>query len=325
MNRRDLIALLGGAAAWPVAARAQKGERLRRIGLLLVDAPAERGLAMEFRRWLEALGWAVGRNVRADYRWYGEVNRVSDAAKETVEQRPEVIVAGGTQAVAALSRESSAIPIVFVNVSDPVGSGFVASLARPGRLITGFTSNEPTLGGKWPELLKEIAPNVRRIGLLFDPGAAPYAEPFLRQAEAAARNMAIELMAARIHDRTEIERTMTALASDSGGGLIVLPDVTTNTASDVIIESAARHRIPAIYAWEFEAVAGGLMSYGMDLQESARGAAVYVDRILRGNMPADLPVQAPTKFKLVLNLGTAKALGIEVPTATLLRADEVIE
>jgi putative ABC transport system substrate-binding protein len=327
MRRREFIAGLGAAAPalWLTGAHAQLPERIRRIGLLLVDAPAERRLAMEFRRWLEALGWADGRNVRADYRWYGEVNRIGDAAKETVEQRPEVIVAGGTQAVAALSRESSAIPIVFVNVSDPIGSGFVASLARPGRLITGFTSNEPTLGGKWPELLKEIAPNVRRIGLMFDPDAAPYAEPFLRQAEASARTMAIELIAARIHGRTEIERTMTALASDSGSGLIVLPDVTTNTASDLIIESAARHRIPAIYAWEFEAVAGGLMSYGMDLQESARGAAVYVDRILRGNMPADLPVQAPTKFKLVLNLRTAKALGIEVPTATLLRADEVIE
>jgi putative ABC transport system substrate-binding protein len=327
MRRREFIAGLGAAAPalWLTGAHAQLPERMRRIGLLLLDTPDVRRLAMEFRRRLEALGWADGRNVRADYRWYGEVNRIGDAAKDTVEQMPEVVVADGTQTVAALSRESSAIPIVFVNVSDPIGSGFVASLTRPGRLITGFTSNEPTLGGKWPELLKEIAPNVRRIGLLFDPDAAPYAEPFLRQAEASARTMAIELIAARIHGRTEIERTMTALASESGSGLIVLPDVTTNTASDLIIESAARHRIPAIYAWESEAAAGGLMSYGMDLQESFRGAAVYVDRILRGNMPADLPVQAPTKFKLVLNLGTAKALDIEVPTATLLRADEVIE
>lgn len=281
---------------------------------------------MEFRRRLEALGWVDGRNVRADYRWFvGEIDRIGDAVKETVEQRPEVIVAEGTLAVAALSRESGTIPIVFVNVSDPIGSGFVGSLMAPGRIITGFTSNEPTLAGKWPELLKEIAPNVRRMGLLFDPGTAPYAEAFLRQAEASARTLAIDLFAAPIHGRTEIERTIAALASDSGSGLIVLPDVTTNFASDLIIESAARHRIPAIYAWEFEAVGGGLMSYGMDLAESFRGAAVYVDRILRGNLPTDLPVQAPTKFKLVLNLGTAKALGIEVPTATLLRADEIIE
>jgi putative ABC transport system substrate-binding protein len=326
MRRREFIAGLGAAAPalWLTGAHAQLPERMRRIGLLMLDLPEERRLAMEFRRRLEALGWADGRNVRVDYRWFGEIDRIGDAAKETVEQRPEVIVAEGTLTVAALSRESSAIPIVFVNVSDPIGSGFVASLTRPGRLITGFTSNEPILGGKWPELLKEIAPNVRRIGLLFDP-RTPYAEPFLRQAEASARTMAIELIAARIHGRTEIERTMAALASDSGSGLIVLPDTTTNSASDLIIESAARHRMPAIYAWESEAVAGGLMSYGMDPQESFRGAAVYVDRILRGNMPADLPVQAPTKFKLVLNLGTAKALNIEVPTATLLRADELIE
>jgi putative tryptophan/tyrosine transport system substrate-binding protein len=280
---------------------------------------------MEFRRRLEALGWADGRNIRADYRWIGEVDRINDAAKEIVEQRPEVILAEATLAVAALSRESGAIPIVFVNVSDPIGSGFVASLSRPGGMITGFTSNEPTLGGKWPELLKEIAPNVRRIGLLFDPDTAPYADLFLHQAEAAARSLTIELFAARVHGRTEIERTMAALAGDSGSGLIVLPDPTTNSASELIIESAARHRIPAIYAWEFEVVAGGLMSYGMDLADSFRSAAVYVDRILRGNMPADLPVQAPTKFKFVLNMRTAKALGIEPPTVTLLRADELIE
>jgi putative ABC transport system substrate-binding protein len=290
------------------------------------DAPDSRGLLKEFWRRLEALGWADGRNIRADYRWIvGDIDRVGEAAQEIVEQRPEVIVAEGTVTVAALSRESGAIPIVFVNVSDPIGSGFVASLAQPGRMITGFTSNEPTLGGKWPELLKEIAPNVRRIGLLFDPDTGPYAEAFLRQAEASARTLGIDLFAARIHGRTEIERTMTALAGGAGSGLIVLPDVTTNFASDLIIESAARHRIPAIYAWEFEAIAGGLMSYGMDLGESFRGAAVYVDRILRGNAPADLPVQTPTKFRLVLNLRTARALGIEAPTAALLRADELIE
>jgi hypothetical protein len=222
------------------------------------DAPDSRGLLKEFWSRLEALGWADGRNIRADYRWIvGDIDRIGEAAKEIVEQRPEVIVTESTVTVAALSRESGAIPIVFVNVSDPIASGFVTSLARPGGMITGFTSNEPTLGGKWPELLKEIAPNVRRIGLLFDPDTAPYAEAFLRQAEASARTLGIDLFAARIHGRTEIERTMTALAGDAGSGLIVLPDVTTNFASDLIIESAARHRIPAIYAWEFEAIAGG--------------------------------------------------------------------
>lgn len=281
---------------------------------------------MEFRLRLAALGWVDGRNIRVDYRWVvNEIDRIGEAAKEIVEQRPEIIVAESTVLVAALSRETGAIPIVFVNVSDPIGSGFVVSLTRPGRMITGFTSNEPILGGKWPELLKEIAPSLQRIGFLFDPDTAPYAEPFLRQAAASARILGIDLFAVRIRGRTEIERTMVALASDLGSGLIVLPDSTTLSASDLIIESAARHRIPAIYAWEFQAAGGGLMSYGVDLAESLRGAAVYVDRILRGSAPADLPVQAPTKFKLVVNLGTAKALGIKVPTTTLLRADELIE
>lgn len=281
---------------------------------------------MEFRLRLAALGWVDGRNIRVDYRWVvNEIDRIGEAAKEIVEQRPEIIVAESTVLVAALSRETGAIPIVFVNVSDPIGSGFVVSLTRTGRMITGFTSNEPILGGKWPELLKEIAPSLQRIGFLFDPDTAPYAEPFLRQAAASARILGIDLFAVRIRGRTEIERTMVALASDLGSGLIVLPDSTTLSASDLIIESAARHRIPAIYAWEFQAAGGGLMSYGVDLAESLRGAAVYVDRILRGSAPADLPVQAPTKFKLVVNLGTAKALGIKVPTTTLLRADELIE
>ena len=281
---------------------------------------------MEFRLRLAALGWVDGRNIRVDYRWVvNEIDRIGEAAKEIVEQRPEIIVAESTVLVAALSRETGAIPIVFVNVSDPIGSGFVVSLTRPGRMITGFTSNEPILGGKWPELLKEIAPSLQRIGFLFDPDTAPYAEPFLRQAAASARILGIDLFAVRIRGRTEIERTMVALASDLGSGLIVLPNSTTLSASDLIIESAARHRIPAIYAWEFQAAGGGLMSYGVDLAKSLRGAAVYVDRILRGSAPADLPVQAPTKFKLVVNLGTAKALGIKVPTTTLLRADELIE
>jgi putative ABC transport system substrate-binding protein len=327
MRRREFIAGLGSAVTWPVAAHAQLPEHTRRIAVLMLgqDAPEGRRLTTEFRRRLEALGWADGRNIRASYRWVGEIDRVGDAAKETIEEKPDVILAEGTVTVAALSRESSGIPIVFVNVSDPIGAGFVASLPRPGRMITGFLSNEPTLGGKWPELLREIAPQVKRIGLLFDPDTAPYAELFQRQAESSARTLAMELFAARIHGRTEIERAIAALAGDSGSGLIVLPEPTTNPASNLIIDSAARHRIPAIYAWEFQVAAGGLMSYGMDLAESFRGAAVYVDRILRGHSPADLPVQAPTKFKFVLNLRTAKALGIEPPTATLLRADELIE
>jgi putative tryptophan/tyrosine transport system substrate-binding protein len=236
-----------------------------------------------------------------------------------------LIVAETTVAVAALSGESRTIPIIFVNLSDPIGSGFVVSLARPGGSITGFMSNEPTLGGKWPELLKEIAPAVVRVGFIFNPDTASYAAPFLHAAEAAARTVGMEVTAARIHNDTEIEQTITALASAPGGGLIVLPEPTTNIRSDLIIALVARHRVPAIYAFRYQATNGGLISYGVDIADLFRGAASYVDRVLKGEKPADLPVQAPTKFTLVVNLKTAAALGLIVPTSTLLRATEVIE
>jgi putative ABC transport system substrate-binding protein len=246
-------------------------------------------------------------------------------AKEIIDRRPDVVLAEGTPLVALLSRENGSIPIVFVNVSDAVGSGFVASMARPGGAITGFTSNEPTLGGKWPQLLKEIVPSVRRIALMFNPETAPYSEAFLDQAEATARTLAIELFAARIHDGADIEAVMSALAREPGTGLIVLPESTTNSQSALIIRLATLRRVPAIYAFDFQAFDGGLMSYGVDLTDAFRGAAVYVDRILRGAKPADLPVQAPAKFKLVLNLTAARVLDLQVPIAVLLRADEVIE
>jgi len=332
LRRRDFIAGLGGATAasalWPRAALAQQSSRMRRIVVWMsqLDDPEGQRVLAPFRQRLQALGWIDGRNIRVDYRWvFGDINRFRAVAKEVVDQNPDIIVAGGTPAVAALARASTTIPIVFANVSDPIGSGFIASFARPGGTITGFTSNEPILGGKWPELLKEIVPNIRRIGLMFNPDTAPYGEAFLREAVVSARTLGLELFAARIHDAAEIEQAMAALAAEPGGGLIVLPEVTTNFQSDLIIRLAARHRLPAIYAFEFEAVAGGLMSYGADVADEFRGAAVYVDRILKGDKPADLPVQAPTKFKMVLNLKTAKALGLAVPTVTLLRADDVIE
>jgi putative tryptophan/tyrosine transport system substrate-binding protein len=230
-----------------------------------------------------------------------------------------------TPAVAALARESSTIPIVFVNVSDPIGAGVVASLAHPGGSITGFISNEPTIGGKWPQLLKEIAPGVGRVGFMFNPDVAPYAEAFMRPAEDAARSLGMELIASRVRNDTEIEHAILALGGSSGGGLIVLPDPTTNTRSALIIALAAQHRLPAIYAWRFQAVGGGLISYGCDLAESFRGAASYVDRILRGEKPATLPVQMPTKFSLVVNLKTSKALGLDVPLHLQQLADEVLE
>jgi ABC-type uncharacterized transport system substrate-binding protein len=328
MRRRNFIALLGGAAvAWPLATRAQQTERMRQITVWMGranDAEGERHAAA-FREALQALGWHDGRNVRAHYHWVtGDIDRVR-LAKEVAEQKPDLIVAETTVAVAALARESRTIPIIFVNVSDPIGSGFVASLARPGGSITGFTSNEPTLGGKWPELLKEIAPAVVRVGFMFNPETAPYAEPFLRAADASARTFGMELAAARIHNDADIGRAIAALGSTPGGGLIVLPETTTNIRSELIIALAARHRVPAIYAFRYQATSGGLISYGVDVADSFRAAASYADRILRGEKPADLPVQAPTKFVLVTNLKTATALGLTVPTSILLRADEVIE
>jgi ABC-type uncharacterized transport system substrate-binding protein len=329
MNRRDFITLFSGAAVttWPLAARAQPPARVRQVTVWMGRANDAEGLrhGAAFRQGLQALGWTEGQNIRTEYRWVtGDIDRVR-LAKEVVEQKPDLIVVETTVAVAALSRESRTIPMVFVNVSDPVGSGFVASLAKPGGTITGFTSNEPTLGGKWPELLKEIAPEVRRVGLLFNPNTAPYAEAFLRAAETAAVSFGVELKAARFHNDGEMERVIAAFANEPGGGLIVLPEPTTNIRSELIIALAAKYSVPTIYAYPYQAAAGGLISYGVDVAESFREAARYVDRILRGEKPADLPVQAPTKFTLAVNLRTAKALGLTVPTPTLLRATEVIE
>jgi putative tryptophan/tyrosine transport system substrate-binding protein len=296
-----------------------------RDGIRLSEHLAVHRHATAFREGLRALGWIHGRNIRTDYRWVsGEIDR-GRLAKEVFEQKPDLVVAETTVAVAALARERSPVPIIFVNVSDPVGSGFVTSLAKPGGTITGFMSNEPTLGGKWPELLKEIAPEVKRVGLLFNPDTASYADPFLRSAEVAAASFGMELKAARFHDDAELERAIAAFGSEPGGGLIVLPETTTNVRSGFIIRAAAHHRVPTIYAYRYQATAGGLISYGVDLADSFRDAASYVDRILKGEKPAALPVQAPTKFVLVVNLKTANALGLNVPTSTLLRATEVIE
>jgi putative ABC transport system substrate-binding protein len=333
VNRRELIALFAGAAVapsllCPLAVHAQQTGRIRRIAMWMGradDAEAQRHLTA-FRQALLALGWTDGRNIRADYRWVvGDIDHRRAIAKEVLEQQPDVVVAETTVRVAALAWERPTIPIVFVNVSDPIGSGFVAGLARPGGTITGFTSNEPTLGSKWPELLKEIAPGIGRVGFMFNPDTAPYADAFLRVAEAAAPSIGVELIASRVRNDSEIERAIIALASAPGGGLIVLPEATTNTRSQLIIALAARHRLPAIYAFRFQATGGGLISYGVDLADSFRGAASYVDRILRGEKPADLPVQAPTKFALVINLKAAKALGLDIPATVLARADEVIE
>jgi putative tryptophan/tyrosine transport system substrate-binding protein len=329
IGRRKFLATLGGAAAaWPLAARAQQPARMREIVIWMGrpnDAEGQRHAAA-FREGLQTFGWMAGRNIRTDYRWVtGDIDRAR-MAKEIIEQKPDVIVVETTVGVEALARESRAIPTIFVNVSDPIGSGFVANLANPGGNITGFMSNEPTLGSKWPELLKEVAPAVVRVGLLFNPDTAPYAEPFLHNAQSAAHLLGMEVAATRVRNDAEIdEQAIAGIAKNPDGGLIVLPEATTNARFEVIVAIAARHRVPAIFAYRYQAIAGGLISYGVDNANLFRGAATYVDRILKGEKPANLPVQAPTKFELALNLKTAKALGLEVPWILQQRADEVIE
>jgi len=326
MRRREFIGGLAGAAAWPLAVRGQQ-PGTRQITVWMGRANDSEGLrqASAFRQELQAFGWADGGNIRTNYRWMASDSDRVRLAREIVEQRSDVIVVETTPSLVALSHESRTIPIIFVNVSDPIGGGFVANLANPGGNITGFMSNEPTLVNKWVELLKEIAGNVERIGILFNPDTATYAGAFLRQAEAAALSIGVNLLASQIHNDSDIERAIIELASRPGGGLIVLPDASTNIRSHFIIAMAAHYRLPTIYAYRYQATAGGLISYGVDLAHSFRQAAGYVDRVLRGEKPGDLPVQPPTKFDFVVNLNTAKALGLTVPTSTLLRATEVIE
>jgi putative ABC transport system substrate-binding protein len=333
MNRRVFITLLGGAAAapipWPVAARAQQQNGVHRIGVLMGwaegDPEAKTDLAA-FVQGLQQLGWADGRNVRIDYRWAnGDIDRMRAFAKELVELRPDVILSNTTPATAALQRETRTIPIVFVIVSDPVGAGLVASLPRPGGNITGFINIEASLGGKWLELLKEIAPAVRRVAIMFNPDTAPgggsyFQGPF----EAAAKSLAVEPMTAPVRSDAEIESVITSLGREQGG-LVVMTDGYMTVHRGRIIALAARSNVPAIYAESFSPKDGGLLSYGANYLDIFRHAVTYVDRILRGTTPGDLPVQVPSLFELVINLRTAKALSLQIPPTLLARADEVIE
>ena len=325
MKRREFITLIGGVAAWPVAARAQQADRVRRVGVLV----GGRGADPEYKQRLEAfrqgLGWSDGGNIRIDYRYAaGSAEQFQTQAKELFAQQPDVILATTTPAAAALQRESRAVPIVFLGVSDPVGSGFVASLARPGGNLTGLLLLEESIAGKWLAMLKEMAPNLTRAALLANPATTPY-EYFLRSAEAAARSLAIELVPCRVENAAEIERAIETFASAPNGGLVLPPDSSSTRQRELIVSLAARHRLPAVYNNRLFVAAGGLMSYGIDRIDDYRQVASYFDRILRGAKPADLPVRAPTKYQTSVNLKTAKALGLTVPSGLLVAADEVIE
>ncbi len=330
MKRREFITLLGGAAAWPLAARAQQADGMRRIGVLIPFAESDTEAQSQVRAFQEAfqkLGWQEGRNIRIDYRWTGgDVDRIRTSAKELVELHPDVILGRSTPVIAALLKESRTIPIVFVVVSDPVGEGFVANMAKPGGSVTGFTNVESSLGGKWLALLKEIVPGISHVSVMLNPKTAPGGGSYyLRLVESAAAALGIQLIVSPIQDATEIERAIDKISRDANGGLVVMPDVTTVAHRKLIVSLAAEHRVPAVYGFRSFAKDGGLVSYGVDLIDLYRRGATYVDRILHGVKPSDLPVQAPTGFELIINLKSAKALGLTVPPSLLATADEVIE
>jgi putative ABC transport system substrate-binding protein len=328
MKRREFIALLGGAAAsLPFAVRAQQPERVRRIGVLMTTADDREGQRRlsAFRQGLEKRGWAEGKNISIEVNWaVSDVERARSVVNALIGRAPDLILTSGTSATSALHRAKAAIPIVFTVVSEPVEEGFVQSLAHPGGNMTGFSNLEPSLGGKWVELLKEIAPSVTRAAILFNPQTAPTAFVSSRSADEAAQKLAIELVRSPVRDPAGIESAITGLRSQTDG-FILLPDTFINIHRRLVVELAARYQLPAIYPFSYLVTEGGLASYGIDLADSFGQAAGYVDRIFHGEKPADLPVQQPTKFDLAINLGTAKALGLTFPMSLLARADEVIE
>jgi putative tryptophan/tyrosine transport system substrate-binding protein len=328
MRRREFITLLGAAAAWPLAARAQQGERMRRIGVLMNlaadDAEGQARLAT-FRQGLQQLGWIEGRNAHLDVRWgAGDAERFRRYAAELVALAPDLILAASGSTMPPLLHATRTVPIVFVQVADPVGNGFVASLARPGGNATGFTNIDFSMSAKWLELLKQIAPGATRAAVLRD-STEPTGIGQWGALQSVAPSFTLELTPVGVSDPGEIERAIAGFANLPNGGLIVTASAPTAVHRDLIITLATRHRLPAVYAYKYFITSGGLISYGPDTIDPYRRAAGYVDRILKGEKPADLPVQAPTKYELVINLKTAKALGLEIPDGLLARADEVIE
>jgi putative ABC transport system substrate-binding protein len=328
MRRRDFIGIVGLAAAWPLAAHAQQAERVRRIGILAVFTESDQ----EARSWTNALiqrlhdlGWTDGQNLRIDYRWAAdESSRTPMLAQELLKLQPDVIVACGGPAAIAIAQATHSVPIVFVQVVDPVLLGIVQNLAHPGGNVTGFTHFELTIVGKWLQALKDLAPSVTRIAVIFDPDN-PASAVWLRGVETAAPSFGMQLTPTAVRDAPEIERAIEALAREPNGALIVLPNPVTQHYRELTIALAARYRLAAIYPYRFYAESGGLMSFGFDVPDMYRRSATYVDRILRGESPGDLPVQTPTKFELIINLKTAKALGLTVPSSIFAAADEVIE
>jgi putative tryptophan/tyrosine transport system substrate-binding protein len=330
MRRREVISLLGAAAAaWPLAARAQQSDRMPLIGLLMAYAESDsaaQSYVVALRDMLKKMGWTEGSNLRIELRWgAGDADRMKTFAKELVGLRPDAIVGQGTPVIKAFAGETRTIPIVFVLVTDPIGDGLATSLAHPGGNITGFTANDSALGGKWVGLLKEIAPGTERVALLFNPATAVPLQFFMASIQAAAASFAVQVSAVPVHAKDEIEGVVAAQASRPGGGLIVTPDAFSVVNRDLIIALAARYRVATIYFDSVFAKSGGLISYGDDRAEAFRLAGGYIDRILKGDKPADLPIQNATKFELVINRKTAKALGITLSSGLLSIADDVIE
>jgi putative ABC transport system substrate-binding protein len=329
MKRRDFITLLGGAAAWSLAARAQQAGSLRRVGVLMNSAEADpdyQAFLASLAQALRKLGWIEGQNLRTEVRWNaGDAERARTVAGELLRLSPEVILAASTTNLAEVLRRGPTMPIVFVLVSDPVAQGFVSNLARPGGNITGFASFEFSIGGKWIELLKQVSPSLSHVVLIANPDTSPQSKFFTGSIESAAPALGVEATAAPVHSTADIEQAIEIVARRPSGGLIIPTDNFLTAHRQLIVESAARHRVPAIYATQFYTEIGGLMSYSNDFGNQFRQAAVYIDRILKGAKPGDLPVQGPTKYNFVINLKTAKALGIEIPTNLLLTADDYIE
>ena len=332
MRRREFITTLGSAVvttAWPLAARAQQPDQMRRIGVLLAvaesDVDVSKGIGI-FQQTLQELGWKVGHNTRIDYRWgNADPERIQTLAKELVDLNPGVLVGHSTPSAKGLLKYTRSIPIVFLTVTDPLGQGLVASLSRPDGNITGFSVFEFSLGSKWLETLKLIAPGLRRITSIFNPKTAPYYELYLKAISAAVPSLAVESIAVPVHSETDIENAIRKVGSETDSALFVLPDSHNVVYRKKIIELAAQYRLPTIYYFRYFVSDGGLISYGPDEMDLFRRTAGYVDRILRGTNPSDLPVQQPTKFELVINLKTAKAMGMQIPASLIARADEVIE